>query len=57
MRTQKGGSLKTLEGFIRGRTTKMYLENEDIGRGVWRKSSKVIKADHFSEVTFKEGIG
>ena len=39
----------------------MYLENEDLGGGGggregWRKSSKVIRADHFSEVTFKGGI-
>ena len=37
----------------------MYLENEDLGGGGgggWRKSSKVIRGDHFSEVTFKGGI-
>ena len=37
----------------------MYLENEDLGGGGgggWRKSSKVIRAEHFSEVTFKGGI-
>ena len=28
----KGGSLKTLEGFIEG-TTQIYLENEEISRG------------------------
>ena len=36
----------------------MYLENEDLGGGgggCW-KSSKVIRGDHFSEVTFKGGI-
>ena len=33
MRTQKGGSLKTLEGF-RGGTTQICLENKDMGRGV-----------------------
>ena len=32
MRTQKRGSLKTLEGF-RGETTQICLENEDMGRG------------------------
>ena len=49
----KGGSLKSLEGF-RGGTTQIRLENEDKreGRGS-RKSSKVIREDHFSEVTFK----
>ena len=36
-RTQKGGSLKTLEGF-RGRTTRISFENEDMG-GI----AKVIK--------------
>ena len=30
--TQKGVSLKTLEGFKRG-TTQIFLENEDIKRG------------------------
>ena len=50
----KGGSLKSLEGF-RGGTTQIRLENEDKrggGRGS-RKSSKVIRENHFSEVTFK----
>ena len=47
----KGGSLKTLEGF-RGGTTQICSENEGIG-GI----AKVIKGDHFSEVTFKGGIG
>ena len=47
---QKGGSLKTLEGF-RGGTTQICSENEGIG-GI----PKVIKGDHFSEVTFKGGI-
>ena len=42
----RGGSLKTLEGF-RGGTTQICLENEDMGEG----------GDHFSEVTFKGGIG
>ena len=50
----KGGTLKTLEGF-RGGTTQICLENEDMGGS--RKSSKVIREDHFSEVRFKEGIG
>ena len=57
MRTQEGGSLKTLEGF-RGGTTQICLENEDMGGGGGsRKSSNVIRGDHFSEVTFKGGIG
>ena len=55
MRTQEGGSLKTLEGF-RGGTTQICLENEDMEGGS-QKSSKVIRGDHFSEVTFKGGIG
>ena len=55
LRTQKEGSLKTLEGF-RGGTTQIFLENEDMGGGGGsRKSSNVIREDHFSEVTFKEG--
>ena len=32
------------------------LGNEDRGGGL-RKSSKVIRGDHFSEVTFNGGIG
>ena len=51
----KGGSLKSLEGF-RGGTTQIRLENEDKrggGGGGSRQSSKVIREDHFSEVTFK----
>ena len=32
LRTQKGRSLKTLEGFIGG-TTQICLENEDMGEG------------------------
>ena len=40
MRTQKGGSLKTLEGF-RGGTTQMCLENEGFG-GIRGKSSNVV---------------
>ena len=58
MRTQKRGSLKTLEGF-RGETTQICLENEDMGRG-GGEIAKVIKCyqgDHFSGVIFKEGIG
>ena len=54
----KGGSPKTLEGF-RGGTTQICLENKDMwgGGGGSRKSSKVIRGDHFSVVTFKGGIG
>ena len=33
MRTQKGGSLKTLEGFRGGGDNQICLENEDIGGG------------------------
>ena len=47
-------ALKTLEGFRRG-TTQICLESEDMGRGL-RKSSKVIRGDHFREVTLKGGI-
>ena len=39
-RTQKGGSLKTLEG-CRGRTTRISFENEDMGGS--RKSSNVVR--------------
>ena len=52
----KGGIIETLEGF-KGGTTKIRLENEDMGGGGPRKSSNVIRGDHFSEVTFKGGIG
>ena len=47
-----------MEGFREG-TTQIFLENEDMGGGGGesRKSSNVIREDHFSEVTFKEGIG
>ena len=55
LRTQKGGSLKTLEGF-RGGTTQTCLVNEDMVGGL-QKSSNVIRGDHFSEVTIKRGIG
>ena len=62
-RTQKGGSLKTLEGFREG-TTQICLENEHMWwvgggerrQGLW-KSSKVIRWDHFREVTFRGEIG
>ena len=47
--------MKTLEAF-RGETTQICLENEDMVGGS-RKSSNVIRGDHFSEVTVKEGIG
>ena len=50
-----GGSLKTLEGF-RGGTTQICLENEDMVGGS-RESSNAIRGDHFSEVTFKGGVG
>ena len=40
LRTQKEGSLKTLEGF-RGGTTQIFLENEDMGGG--GVIAKVIK--------------
>ena len=39
-------------------TTQICLENEgmEAGGGGSRKSSKVIRRDHFSEITFKGGI-
>ena len=44
LRTEKGGSLKTLEGFRGGGTTQICLENEDMEEGgESRKTSKVIK--------------
>ena len=56
----KEGSLKTLEGF-RGRRWGGHLNLLEKGRhgggGGSRKSSKVIRGDHFSVVTFKGGIG
>ena len=53
----KGGSLKTLEGFRGGgESTKICLENEDMGGGS-RKSSNLIRGNHLSEVTFKGRIG
>ena len=65
----KGGSVVTENpeggiaenfGKIRRGPTQICLENEDMvgggGRGS-RKSSKVIRGDHFGEVTFKGGIG
>ena len=51
----KGGSLKTLDG-LRGGTTKFVWKMKTWGGGS-RKSSNVIRGDHFSEVTFKGGIG
>ena len=51
----KGGSLKTLDG-LRGGTTKFVWKMKTWGRES-RKSSNVIRGDHFSEVTFKGGIG
>ena len=53
LRTQKGRSLKTLEGF-RGGITQIWLENEDMVGGS-QKSSNVIMEDHFSEVHSKGG--
>ena len=52
------GSLKSLEG-VRGGTTQICLENEGMeggGGAGSRESSKNIRGDHFSEVTFKGGI-
>ena len=52
---KRGGSLKTFEGFGGG-TTQICLENEGMVEGS-RKSSKVIRGGHFTEETFKGGIG
>ena len=64
---QKGGSVVTENpkggitesfGRIERGTTKICSENEDMkGGGGSRKSSNVIRGDHFSEVTFKGRIG
>ena len=52
----KGGSLKTLEGFRRGTTQFAWkMKAWGWGGGGSRKSSNVIRDDHFSEVTFKGG--
>ena len=48
--------MKSLEG-VRGGTTQICLENEGMEGGGSRESSKIIRGDHFSEVTFKGGIG
>ena len=50
----KGGSLKTLDG-VRGGATKFVWKMKTWGGS--RKSSNVIRGVHFSEVTFKGGIG
>ena len=52
----KGVSLKTLDG-VRGGTTKFVWKMKTWGGGGSRKSSNVIRGDHFREVTFKGGIG
>ena len=54
LRTQRGESLKTLEGF-RGGPLKFAWRMKTWGGS--RKSSNVIRANYFSEVTFKRGIG
>ena len=50
----KGGIAENFGRIQRG-TTQIFLENEDMGGGGSRKSSNVIREDHFSEVTFKGG--
>ena len=48
------GGIAEIFGRIQRGTTQIRLENEDKrGGGGSRKSSKVIREDHFSEVTFK----
>ena len=51
--------MKTLEGF-RVETTQICLENEDMGGGGegggnCESHQKLLRGDHFSEVTFKRG--
>ena len=54
----KGGIAENFGRIQRGATIQICLENEDIGEGGGtRKSSTVIRGDHFSEVTSKGGIG
>ena len=52
----KGGIAENF-GRIQRVITQFCLKNEERGRGGLWKSSKVIRGDHFSEVTFKGGIG
>ena len=55
----KGGIAENFGRIQRG-TTQICLEKEDMGDGgggASRKSSKVIKRYHFSELIFKVGIG
>ena len=52
----KGGIAENFERIQRG-TTQICLENKDMGGGGTRKSSKVIRGDHLSEVPFKGEIG
>ena len=51
----RGGIAENLKD-SEGGTTQICLENEGMV-GVSRKSSKVIRGDHFTEETFKGGIG
>ena len=54
----KGGIAENF-GRIQSGTTQICLEKEDMGGGgggAPRKSAKVIKRYHFSELTFKGGI-
>ena len=54
----KGGSLKTLEGFRGGNHSNLLGKMKTCGGGGDRReSSKVIRGDHFSDVTSKGGIG
>ena len=57
-RKTKGGITENVGRIQRG-ATQICLENEDMegGGGGLRKSSTVIRGNHFSEVTFKGGIG
>ena len=55
LRTQKEGSLKTLERDSEGVPLKFSWKMKTWAGGGSRKSSNVIREDHFSEVTFKGG--
>ena len=52
----KGGITENFGRIQRG-TTQVCLENQDIGVGGNAKVIKFYLGDHFSEITFKAGIG
>ena len=53
---KEGGTTENFGRIQRGDHSNL-LGQEDMGRGGSQKSSTVIRGDHFSEVTFKQGIG